>query len=413
MFETMRNSKVLIMLSIAGLLLIAGCTGKTTSTKDASGLMRKTLIKVPHKYPTIAQAVLSANAGDTIIIFPGLYKENSIEINKTVTISSEWKLTGEVSKIDETVIDAEDQILFSVKSDGVEISGLKVINGDHTLDITANVTIKHNHFINNSDAMSFESGSGGYAGYNTVENDRDDGIDIDIGGNKNNIGSDIIVENNTIINSDDDGIEIRLYTQPGQNINYNIRGNKITGSNNAAIQLISYDVYTGKIFHIHHNIFVGCKNGLGCMEGSNTSEDLSGASKMDEQIFFYNNTIVNNQMGATGGNNIIALNNVVEGNALGGFKRFGRNSSVINNLFYQNGDNDFIELNDAVIKSGNILFNDPLLDKNTFTPAINSPCVNTGMEKYELNGIVLLKIDSKYIVGAAPDIGAIEYKGGN
>jgi hypothetical protein len=35
------------------------------------------------------------------------------------------------------------------------------------------------------------------------------------------------------------------------------------------------------------------------------------------------------------------------------------------------------------------------------------------MEKYELNGIVLLKIDSNYIVGSAPDIGAIEYKGGN
>ena len=31
---------------------------------------------------------------------------------------------------------------------------------------------------------------------------------------------------------------------------------------------------------------------------------------------FYNNTIVNNQMGATDVNNIIALNNLVKGNTL-------------------------------------------------------------------------------------------------
>jgi hypothetical protein len=330
-----------------------------------------------------------------------------------LTISSEWILTGNKEVIDKTCVDAKDSILFLVETDNVEISGLKIINGDHTISASAELRLIYNHFINNLDAMSCESGSGGYVAWNTVENDKDDGLDIDIGSNKNNIGNNILIEHNTIMNSHDDGIEIRLFSYPGQNINYTIRDNIINGSRNAGIQLISYDVYTGKVFNIHHNIFRGCKTGFGCMEGSNTREDLSGASKMDEQIFFYNNTIVNNQMGATGGNNIIALNNVVEGNALGGFKRFGRNSAIINNLFYQNGDVDFIELNDAVIKSGNILFKDPLLDKNTFTPAINSPCVNTGMEKYELNGIVLLKIDSNYIVGSAPDIGAIEYKGGN
>jgi len=368
------------------------------------------ILKVPTDFPTIARAAEHSKDGDWIILSPGKYYENTIEINKAVTVSSEWKLKGDESKIDETIIDAGDKTLFIIKANGVEISGFNIINGDHTLDISANVTIMHNHFVNNLDAMSFESGSGGHAAYNTVENDKDDGLDIDIGSDKNNIGSDILVEHNTIINSSDDGIEIRLFSYPNQNINYIIRENIVIGSKNAGIQLISYDKYTGKVFHIHHNIFRDCKIGLGCMEGSNTSEDLSGASKMDEQIYFYNNTIVGNKMGATGGNNIIALNNIIEENELGGFKRFGINSAIINNLFYKNGNGDFIELNDAVLRSGNIFSKDPLLDKTTFTPAINSPCVNAGKDKYELNGIVFLKIDSKYIVGSAPDIGAIEYK---
>ena len=50
-----------------------------------------------------------------------------------------------------------------------------------------------------------------------------------------------------------------------------------------------------------------------------------------------------------------------------------------------------------------------MLDKNTFNLVINSPCIDAGKDKYELNGIVLLEIASQYINGSAPDIGAIEY----
>ena len=368
------------------------------------------ILKVPSQFQTIADAVRNSVDGDTIIISPGRYSEHDIEIDKALIISSEWKLTGDTSKIDETIIDSDDQILFTVTADDVEISGLHITNGNHSLDISAKVNVLYNHFTGNLDAMSFESSGGGYVGYNTVENDRDDGLDLDIRYNMDDHGSNILVEHNTIINSHDDGIEIRLFTFPDQNIVYTIRENTITGSKNAGIQLISYDVFTGKEFQIHHNIIRGCKTGLGCMEGSNTSEDLTGASKMDELVCFYNNTLVDNQMGATGGNNIIAVNNVVQGNSLGGFKRFGINSAIINNLFYLNGGENFVEINNSVIRSGNIISSDPLLDNKTFLPAENSPCIDAGKDKYELNGKRILEVTPNYITGNAPDIGAKELK---
>ncbi|EPR69000.1 right-handed parallel beta-helix repeat-containing protein [Cyclobacterium qasimii] len=371
------------------------------------------ILRVPAEFPSIGNAVKEAKEGDWIIISPGKYFENKIEINKSITISSEWKVTGDLSKIKETIIDSEDESLFNILADGVEISGLNIINGDHTLNIMSEVIVMNNHFVNNLDAMSFEGPGGGYVGYNTVENDRDDGLDIDIGSDPDNIGSDILVEHNRIINSKDDGIEIRLFSYPDQNINYTIRDNSIIGSKNAGIQLISYDKYTGKEFMIHHNIIRGCKTGLGCMEGSKTVEDLSGASKMDELVYFFNNTLVDNQMGATGGNNIIAVNNQVLGNALGGFKRFGRNSAIVHNLFFRNGGDDFIELNNNLTKEGNIFSVDPLLDRISFMPDENSPSIDAGIDKYELKDIGFLEIPGTYIAGLAPDIGAIEYNTDN
>lgn len=63
-----------------------------------------------------------------------------------------------------------------------------------------------------------ESGGGGYIAYNLIKNAGDDSIDLDIGGQAKNIGSDVVIEYNTIIHSGDDGMEIRLFKWPKQNI---------------------------------------------------------------------------------------------------------------------------------------------------------------------------------------------------
>jgi hypothetical protein len=170
--------------------------------------LKAEIINVPSDFQTIALAVQNSKAGDTIILSPGTYNEKNIEINNPVTISSEWIITGDEALIDQTIINPTDAILFSVNSDDVEISGLNIMNGDHTLDINARVTVKYNHFDNNIDPVSMETGGGGYVGYNIIENSGDDGIDLDIGISGSYTGSDILIEHNRIVNSADDGIEI-------------------------------------------------------------------------------------------------------------------------------------------------------------------------------------------------------------
>ncbi len=399
----MRNT---FLLSLFSILLCLSCTQKPGTITNENGR----IIKVPADYSTIAEAVKNSADGDWVILATGKYFEMKIDVDKSVAISSEWKLTGDSTKIAETIIDSQDSILFNIKKDGVEVSGLNIINGDHPLNIMAKATIKKNLFSGNLDAMSFEGSGGGYVGYNFVENDRDDGIDLDIRLGGNNHGSDIVIEHNTIIDSNDDGIEIRLYDYPDQNIHYILRNNKIVSSNNAGIQIISYDIFTGKTFDIHHNIISECKVGLGCMEGTNTRENIAGATTMDELICFYNNTLVDNQMGATGGNSLIAMNNLVMGNTQGGFKKFGKNSAAINNLFFSNGAEDLVEFNESVIKEGNNFSADPYMDNITFKPASNSRCIDAGKKNYVQNGKTLIDIDPKYISGTAPDIGAVERK---
>lgn len=388
--------------------MIAAFAGLPSCNKGPGTSEIKKVIKVPADVTDLSAAVGQASDGTTIILSPGTYKANDIDITKAITITSEWKDSGDVSKIDQTIIDAQDQILFNIKAAGAEISGLRIIKGDHTMNITANTTIKYCHFDDNLDALSFESGSGGYAGYNVITNDRDDGMDMDIGSNKNNIGSDVTVEHNSISNSHDDGIEIRLYEAANQNIKYNIHDNIFTGSNNTGIQLISYDVYTGKVFQIHHNIFTKCKTGLGCMEGSNTKEDLTGATKMDELVWLYNNTFVENQMGATGGNKVIAFNNIVLKNSLGGFKKFGPASVIKNNLFFGNGTPDLVENNPAVTAEGSINA-DPQLDAATFKPLTGSPCIDAGVAQVNAGNETMALLPES-VSGKAPDLGAVELK---
>jgi hypothetical protein len=366
-------------------------------------------LKVPSEYTTIAAAVEKAQKGDVIIIAPGIYKEKEIELTKAITITSEWKLSGDESIIDKTIIDAEKAKLFLVRNDGVEISGLKIINGDHTIEVVAKATIIHNHLSGNLDAISMEAGAGGYVGHNIIENDNDDGLDIDIGADSDEaIGSDVIVEYNSIINSHDDGIEIRLFSRPNQNVKYTIRKNTFIGSGNTGIQLISYDLPTGKEFYISENIFKNCKTALGCMEGAQTVENLEGASKMDEPVYFFNNTIVGNRMGATGGNTIYAFNNLLVNNKEGGFKRFGMNSIVRNNIFYNNGGSNLIELSKGAIVKANLLDRNPQINLTNFSLADGSPAINAGVNELVVNGKPAITIPANNIEGSGVDLGAIE-----
>jgi hypothetical protein len=146
------------------------------------------------------------------------------------------------------------------------------------------------------------------------------------------------------------------------------------------------------------------------MEGSNTKEDLTGATKMDELVWLYNNTMIDNQMGATGGNKVIAFNNLLKNNSVGGFKNFGPSSIIKNNLFFNNGQPDLVSLRGNVLSEGNVFSTDPKIDEATFMPMSGSPCLNAGLANVTLEGGVKIDVPQEYISGSLPDIGAVEMK---
>ena len=115
------RKKMSLILAITACWMTISCNQTRKPVINENGR----ILKVPSEFATIAEAVNNSVDGDWIILAPGKYMEMKIDLDKSVTISSEWKLAGDELKIEETIIDSQDSILFNIKKDGVEISGLK------------------------------------------------------------------------------------------------------------------------------------------------------------------------------------------------------------------------------------------------------------------------------------------------
>ncbi len=364
------------------------------------------VINVPTDQPTIAAAVTNANAGDVIIIAPGTYIEQSeIIIDKQLTISSQWHTAGDTQFINQTVLDGVNKtntIFKTINNQGVnvEISGLTFTRFQKPIVINDIAVIKNNVFTNNgSDSISFESKGFGYVGFNTIEDSGDDGIDLDA-----QQGT-FTIEFNTIRNNADDGIEIRLFTGPQTNITYDIHDNILKGNDEDGIQLIDHaSEDSGRVFNIYNNVIdSNSRAGLGCMSDGVTNEDFSGADIL-ERVNFYNNTVINNTVGVTGGDNFIALNNIIANNTNEGMKRMRANSVIAHSIFFNNGTH----IADAITDAGIILDVDPEYDLLTYQLLLDSPSINSGVAVFDWNGEQVLNRDPSEFTGLAPDLGAKE-----
>jgi hypothetical protein len=101
---------LLLLLSLFSIITLMSCSTKSELNKKES------IIRVPADIQSIAKAVAHSKNGDTIVIAPGSYNESEITIDKRIVVTSEWKLDGDTSKIEKTVIDAGDKILSLSKS---------------------------------------------------------------------------------------------------------------------------------------------------------------------------------------------------------------------------------------------------------------------------------------------------------
>ena len=156
-----------------------------------------------------------------------------------------------------------------------------------------------------------------------------------------------------MLNNDDDGIEIRLHDYQGEPLEITFRDNVIVGNGEDGIQIIDYPGMSNRRIRIEGNVIAkNAMAGIGLMSDGVTQEDYRGAD-IPEPIEVVNNTIVENEFGITGGDNLLAVNNVIAGNRQLGLKNVDAQSLASNNLLWNNGkdfDSESVRIEKAILK---------------------------------------------------------------
>jgi hypothetical protein len=360
----------------------------------------QTIIDVPSDYSTIGAALNAASNGDTILVAPGTYQE-AIEIpNKSIVVASWFIITEDTNYISQTILDGGgSSSVINIPGSVVAfptINGFTIQNANDGIYPFAKFNILNCYIIDCSDGIDYESGSGGLCKFNVFENNSDDGIDLDG-------GVDIIIEDNIIRNNNDDGIEIRLQPYNGPLLTCIIRRNLIYGNHEDGIQLIDYNTLSDRFFLIERNLFYNNDMvGIGCMGNSNTTENYEGAS-IPERIYLFNNTFVGNNYGVTGGDSLVAVNNIFVDHPGITMKNVDGGSLVSYGLYWNNG----VNFENSNMDNPYMILSDPLLDAQ-YRLKSSSPAIDAGTPLFIWQGDTVLNLTSNSYNGSAPDLGAFE-----
>jgi hypothetical protein len=360
-------------------------------------------IRIPQDYPNIQAGIDAAQHGDIVLVSPGTYS-GSLTLRKAVTLTSLFFTTKDKAYIADTILDgAGGSYVINIPvgtTDRPTIMGFTIQNASDGVFPHAKINFFNNVVRDTGDGIDYESGSGGLCRFNVFEKNSDDGIDLDY-------SVDVIITDNIIRNNGDDGIEIRLHEYTGPILNIIICKNIISGNDEDGIQIIDYSDLSSRFLLIDRNLIKNnAMAGLGLMDNGETIEDYRGAS-IPERILVFNNTFSGNEYGLTGGDNLIALNNLFVNSTRFGIKNVDGNSIAAFNLFWNNGASGHAHEQGSNIDPANTLYSDPLLDGN-FHLQSGSPAIDAGTSFFQWQGEKVLNFTATDFCGTAPDLGNYE-----
>ncbi len=383
-----------------------------------------TLIRVPEDYATIQEAINAAQPADIIQVRAGTYNENLI-IDRPVTITAETFDQVNPANNQTVLNGAAGAATITIPPSLLQwptVRGFVIQGGTSGIQTSSPFIAEFNFFHSSAIGVSYQWGSGGSNRNNVYFKPGDDAIHL------SNMDRPLLIENNRILYAGDDGIEIQLPDAPSPPgpVEINIWNNMIIGSRGDGIQLIDFPndpQDTNRRFVIVGNLIANnLKAGIGLMPAANTVEDFSGAD-MAEAIRVLNNTFYGNNHGISGGDNLVAFNNIIVNSTGRGVWRVqgepGSNSVVAYTLFFNNSlDADQTVLGEGIITGQDPLFVAPpnpgpdgawetvdddfsgLLLQNT------SPAIDRGVAQYvTVSGEEIPPRPIEGFTGAAPDLG--------
>jgi Right handed beta helix region len=382
------------------------------------------LINVPGDYTTIQAAINAAATGDIIQVRPGVYYEN-LTITKPISL-----VAASFDPVDptrnNTVIDGGAKAATITIPEGLPqmpvIHGFVIRNSTDGILAYSEFISEYNYLYAANNLTSYQKGSGGVNRNNVYFRASNNAIRLD------NMDRPLLIENNRIMYNTDDGIEISLQkaTAPFATAMIDIRNNMILGNGGDGIQVIQHPGNppdSNRRFMIAGNLIANNrKAGLGFMPNANTIEDYSAAG-LAEAVRVFNNTFYGNDLGISGGGNLVTFNNIIANSATRGAWRVqepqGGRAIVAYTLFHNNR----IHMDQSHLGVSIILDVDPLFEAapnagpdggwgtidDDFSGLVlraDSPAIDKGVTQFVANnGELIPPTPITVFTGVAPDLG--------
>ena len=414
---------VAILILVVALVLVLGVRA-FEFIGDSGG----TLIRVPNDYLTIQEAINAAKPGDIIQVTAGIYQEN-LTLDKPVSLIAET-----IDEIDPTrnttIIDgggvAPTITIPSGLSQMPIIRGFVIQNGVDNIQASSEFMAEFNFIHSANNLVSYQVGGGGFNRSNVYFNARDNAIRVD------HVDRPLLIENNRIMYSANSGIEISLQstTAPPAMIQVDMWNNMILGNGEDGIQFVDHPGTpqdTNRRFVIAGNLIANNKKaGIGLMPNANTVEDFSGAATL-EAIRVINNTLYGNNYGISGGDNLVAINNIIANSTERGAWRVPAGEGGISVIAYTLFHNNGADADETSLGPGVILGVDPRFvaapnagpdgtwgtvddDFSGLVLRSDSPAIDKGVSQFQAyNGELVPPSPLTGFTGAAPDLGWREF----